>query len=171
MKLKLEDKLKIINLYKVGFQQQKIQLKNNINSATLSRIIRQYNEYGLESFTNKNKNRKYRLEFKIEIINRILNGEAIFAIASELMINDGTLHSWLKKYKELGYNGLKDKTKGRPKKMNIKMEKTNNTELNDKDKRIKELEEQNAQLEMEIDLLKKLRALVQQREQPQNKKK
>ena len=40
-----------------------------------------------------------------------------------------------------------------------------------KDKRIRELEERNAQLEMENDLLKKLRALVQQRTQQQNKKK
>ena len=42
--------------------------------------------------------------------------------------------------------------------------------MDEKDKRIKELEERNAQLEMENDLLKKLRALVQQRQQQQNKK-
>ena len=41
----------------------------------------------------------------------------------------------------------------------------------EKDKRIRELEERNAQLEMENDLLKKLKALVQQRTQPQDKKK
>ena len=41
----------------------------------------------------------------------------------------------------------------------------------EKDKKIRELEERNAQLEMEVDLLKKLRALVQQRTQQQNKKK
>lgn len=35
--------------------------------------------------------------------------------------------------------------------------------VDDKDRRIKELEERNAQLEMENDLLKKLRALVQRR--------
>ena len=43
--------------------------------------------------------------------------------------------------------------------------------IDEKDKRIKELEEINAQLKMENDLLKKLRALVQQRQQQQNKKK
>ena len=47
----------------------------------------------------------------------------------------------------------------------------NDTSMDEKDKRIKELEERNAQLEMENDLLKKLRALVQQRQQQQNKKK
>ena len=43
--------------------------------------------------------------------------------------------------------------------------------IDEKDKRIRELEERNAQLEMENDLLKKLKALVQQRTQPQDKKK
>ena len=43
--------------------------------------------------------------------------------------------------------------------------------LDDKDKLIKELKERNAQLEMENDLLKKLRALVQQRKERQNEKK
>ena len=45
------------------------------------------------------------------------------------------------------------------------------TSEDEKDKRIRELEERNAQLEMENDLLKKLKALVQQRTQPQDKKK
>ena len=47
----------------------------------------------------------------------------------------------------------------------------NNTAMDDKDRKIKELEERNAELEMENDLLKKFRALVQQRTQQQNKKK
>ena len=55
----------------------------------------------------------------------------------------------------------------KPKQKEIK----NGIAMDEKDKRIKELEERNAQLEMENDLLKKLRALVQQRQQQQNKKK
>ena len=47
----------------------------------------------------------------------------------------------------------------------------NNTAMDDKDRKIKELEERNEELEMENDLLKKFRALVQQRTQQQNKKK
>ena len=59
---------------------------------------------------------------------------------------------------------MKDKNK-QTKKVNA------SKELDDKDKRIKELEERNAQLEMENDLLKKLRALVQQRNKQQDEKK
>lgn len=108
----------------------------------------------------------------MEIIQRVLDGKSITSIAAELCVNKGMIHSWLKKYKELGYNGLIEKKKGRPAKMKPKKNEAKlDTPMDEKDKRIKELEERNAQLEMENDLLKKLRALVQQRQQQQNKKK
>ena len=86
------------------------------------------------------------------------------------MIGSGQLCNWIKKYKELGYNGL-SKPKGRPKIMKSETKNIKQIHEDEKDKRIRELEERNAQLEMEVDLLKKLRALVQQRTQQQNKKK
>lgn len=173
MKLKLEDKLKIIKLYEEGWSEKQICLKYNIYISTLRRIKRQYREHGMESFKEKGKNTKYPVDFKIEIVNRILNGESAYGIAAELCVNEGMIVSWVKRYKELGYNGLIEKKKGRVPKMKPKSKeiKINDTSMDEKDKRIKELEERNAQLEMEIDLLKKLRALVQQRQQQQDKKK
>ncbi len=79
------------------------------------------------------------------------------------------IHSWVKKYKELGYNGLTTK-QGRPRKMKDK-NKQASKELDDKDKLIKEQAEKIAQLEMENDLLKKLRALVEHRNKQQDEKK
>ena len=38
----------------------------------------------------------------MEIIQRVLGGESITSIAVELCVNKGMIHSWLKKYKELG---------------------------------------------------------------------
>lgn len=56
-------------------------------------------------------------------------------------------------------------------KLENKQPKKTTTPMDEKDRRIKELEEKNAKLEMENDLLKKLRALVQQRtQQPKEKK-
>ena len=170
MKLKLEDKLKIIELYENGWSVKQISLKYGLYRTTVEHIERQYREHGIESFKEKGKNTKYPVDFKIEIINRILAGESASGIASELCVNEGMIFSWFKKYNELGYNGLIEKKKGRLPKMRPK-EKKNDIPMDEKDKRIKELEERNAQLEMENDLLKKLRALVQQREQQQNKKK
>ncbi|AZZ65393.1 hypothetical protein DMC14_002535 [Metamycoplasma phocicerebrale] len=85
-------------------------------------------------------------------------------------INSGVIYSWIKKYLNLDYNGLKRKI-GRPCKMNLNKKLKEKETTTDKDKKIKELEERNAQLEMENDLLKKLRALVQQRKEQQKKKK
>lgn len=172
MKLKLKDKLKIIKLFEDGWSNVQLSKKFYVDVSVIQRIKRQYREHGIESFKEKGKNIKYPLEFKIEIITRLLHGESMRSIAAELYVNDGMIHSWLKKYKELGYNGLIEKKRGRPSKMKPKQNKVKqDIPMDEKDKKIKELEERNAQLEMENDLLKKLRALVQQRKQQPNKKK
>lgn len=170
MKLKLKDKIKIIRFYEEGYSIPYLSEQFNVSNYTIKRIERQYREHGIESFKEKGNNSKYPVDFKMEIINRVLAGESIKGIAFELCINDGLIHSWVKRYKELGYNGLIEKKKGRLPKMRPK-ENKNDIPMDEKDKRIKELEERNAQLEMENDLLKKLRALVQQRQQQENKKK
>ena len=174
MKLKLEDKLKIIAMYKAGDSILSISKKFKVSEPVIRRIERQYREHGIESFKAKGKNMKYSPEFKMEIVNRVLNGDSKTSIASELCVNAGMIHDWFKKYQELGYNGLTTQ-QGRPRKMkdkNIQQKIVNNSnKLDDKDKRIKELEERNTQLEMENYLLKKLRALVQQRNRQQDKKK
>ena len=173
MKLKLKDKLKIIELYEKGYSSSFLSEKFNVAKSEIKRIERQYREHWIESFKEKGKNKKYTPNFKLEIVNRVLKGESKHGIASELCVNHGMIHSWVKKYNELGYNGLIEKKKGRPPKMKPKSKETQiiDTSMDEKDKRIKELEERNAQLEMENDLLKKLSALVQQRQQQQNKKK
>ena len=172
MKLKLEDKLKIIELYKDGFSISKISKQFKVSECIIKKIERQYREHGIASFKEKEKNSKYPVTFKMEIIQRVLDGESISSIAAELCISRGMMYSWLNKYKELGYNSLIEKKKGRPPKMKPKNNETKlDIPMDEKDKRIKELEERNAQLEMENDLLKKLKALVQQRQQQQNKKK
>ena len=171
MKLKIEDKLKIISLYEKNYSIPSIKKKFNVGKTAVVQIIRQYREHGIDSFKPKGKNKKYPKEFKMEIVNRVLNGESKTGIAAELCVNVGMIYDWVKKYQELDYNGLTN-MQGRPCKMKEKIKNVNKqTNLDDKDKRIKELEERNAQLEMENDLLKKLRALVQQRNEPRGKKK
>ena len=173
MKLKLEDKLKIIRIYEEGYSISSLSNKFNVSDNLIKRIERQYREHGIESFKEKGNNTKYTAHYKMEIIKRVLAGESMTSIAAEICVNAGMIYSWVKRYNELGYNGLIEKKKGRPPKMKPKSKeiKINDTSMDEKDKRIKELEERNAQLEMENDLLKKLKALVQQRQQQQNKKK
>ena len=172
MKLKLEDKLKIIDLYNEGLSTSQISKQFKVSDWIIENIKRQYREHGIESFKEKGKNKKYSSEFKMKIVNRVLNGESKSGIAVELCVNKGMIHSWVKKYKELGYNGLIEKKKGRPPKMKPKNNETKlDILIDDKDKLIKEQAEKIAQLEMENDLLKKLRALVEHRNKQQDEKK
>lgn len=175
MKLTLDDKLKIIKLYEEGYTIPKLAKKFKVIECTIYKIERQYREHGIDSFKVKRKNSYYSPEFKYEIVQRVLNGESGSSIAAEMAVNDGMIFSWVKKYNELGYNGLERK-QGRPPKMkpnDVKNIESNESALSndEKDKEIKELKERNKQLEMENDLLKKLNVLVQQREKQQRKKK
>ena len=169
-RLTKEDKIKIINLYKAGFGTRVISKRMKIQHERTREILRQYDLFGDLALNVSSKNRKHTIEYKIELINRVNSGESIASVAIENMISSGQLCNWVKKYKELGYNGL-SKPKGRPKIMKPEIKNKEQITEDEKDKRIRELEERNAQLEMENDLLKKLRALVQQRTQQQNKKK
>ena len=169
-RLTKEDKIKIINLYKAGFGTRVISKRMKIQHERTREILRQYDLFGDLALNVSSKNRKHTIEYKIELINRVNSGESIASVAIENMISSGQLCNWVKKYKELGYNGL-SKPKGRPKIMKQEPTKTKQITEDEKDKLIRELKERNEQLEMENDLLKKLRALVQQRTQQQNKKK
>ena len=169
-RLTKEDKIKIINLYKAGFGTRVISKRMKIQHERTREILRQYDLFGDLALNVSSKNRKHTIEYKIELINRVNSGESIASVAIENMISSGQLCNWVKKYKELGYNGL-SKPKGRPKIMKQEPTKTKQITEDEKDKLIRELKERNEQLEMENDLLKKLRALVQQRKQQQNKKK
>ena len=169
-KIKIEDKIEIIKLYKQGYGSKVIAKKMHIQRSRAREIMRQYDLFGDVVLNVSHKNRNYTVEYKIELIKRVKKGESISCVAFENMISPGQLSNWIKKYEELGYNGLNN-PKGRPKIMKPETKKTQPIHEDEKDKRIRELEERNAQLEMENDLLKKLRALVQQRTQQPNKKK
>ena len=169
-KLTTDDKRKIVELYKEGFGYNVIARKIGISHTRVQEIIRQYEVFGALSLEVSHSNKKYTPMFKLELIQRVLNGESIWKVATENMISRGQMYKWIKKYKEMGYNSLSIQ-QGRPKIMKPETKKSMLINEDEKDKRIRELEERNAQLEMENDLLKKLKALVQQRTQQQNKRK
>lgn len=171
MKLTKEDKIKIIELHNLGYGSRRIAKQFSIETSTVKRLVAKYKIHGECVTEVKHTKRKFSVEYKLEVIQRIENGETENSIANELLLNHGLIHSWVKKYKELGYNGLIEKPKGRPKIMNPEENKKENNTEDEKDKKIAELERRNKQLQMENDLLKKLDALVQERIQRQSKKK
>ena len=167
-KLSYEDKKEIIRLYNdehYGY----IAIANmfNVQHATIERIVRKYNKHGEKSLI-KQKNRVFSPKLKLEIITRAMNGESKKSLGVEYLIQEAYIISWLKKYEEFGYNGLVDKPKGRPPAM--KKEKKP-IDPNDKDAVIKSQADRILELEAEVEALKKLRALVLQRNKQQTEKK
>ena len=174
MKLTLEDKIKIIELRKKGWGKERIAKQFNIPNSTVKKIYDKYELYGLEGIKHPSKNRKYSADYKLEVINRVIQGESKTQLATLYNLpGAGTIVSWMKKYEELGYNGLEGK-QGRPKgrlKIMNKEEKKNTPLTNDEREELIRLRKEKEYLEMENEYLKKLDALVKQRLEQQRKKK
>ncbi len=176
MRLTNEDLINIAKLIDDGVTRAIIAGKYNYDIAAMGRIIARYKKHGLEGILH-GVSKSYSTDKKIEIINRYYAGESQRSLAIELNVNIGVIHSWIKKYEQLGYNGLKD-NRGRPGKTKMgRPKKTENNStpmapLTDNERQeLNELRKKTYYQQMEIDCLKKIQALVQKRQSRQTKKK
>ena len=124
------------------------------------RIYDSLGEIGLE-----HKKPKRIWKDKHDMIQRVLNGESISAVAFSNGIQENLLSKWYKIYLKFGIDGLKLDRRGRPPKMAKKSKTSNET------KTTEELEKELEYLRAENEYLKKLNALVQKRKGRQPKKK
>ena len=174
MKLTLEDKIKIIELRNHGLGYGTIAKQFKVRDSTISNIWYAYELHGMEGIMHPAKNKKNSAELKLEIINRVFEGESKTRLAAEYNLpGAGTIVSCMKKYEELGYNGLEGK-QGRPRgrsKIMTKEEKKNTPLTNKEREEFNELKKKLEYLEMENAYLKKLDALVKERLKQQRKKK
>ena len=174
MKLTEEDKIKIIELREKGIGYGTIAKQFKVRDTIIERIWYRYVKHGIEGIKHPSKNKKYSAEFKLEVINRVFQGESKTRLAAIYNIpGPGTIVLWMKKYKELGYNGLEGKQgrpRGRPKIM-TKKEKKNTPLTNEEREELIRLRKEKEYLEMENAYLKKLDALVKERLKQQGKKK
>ena len=167
-KLTRKDKIEIYERNKNGETIASLAKAFNVNKIVLHYLIRLIRKHGYDIIGN-GKNKHYSIEFKLQIINRILvNNESINSVAIDVgLASSGLLHNWLSKFKENGYNVIEKKIGRKPKSMT--KPKKNDKVLSEKDK-ITQLEEENMYLKAENEYLKKLRALVQERELKEKKK-
>ncbi len=188
MKLTFEDKIEIIRLYEGEHMTcGKLATKFKVYESTIDLVIQKYKQYGIKALMHPAKNKTYTADFKLMIIHEVYKGVSKSSLAVKYNLpGPGTIVLWMRKYDELGYNGLISKRRGRPKKImspkqiNIETnEKIDSTPLTDSEraeyeelkKKYKLLKKEKEQSDMEVDLLKKLNALVQQRKKQQTKKK
>ena len=167
-KLTNQQRIEIYERRLKGESLKNLSLKFNLNESKIKYLIALINKHGYNILRN-NKNRCYSIEFKENAINRILIGrESINSVSIDIgLSSDGILHNWIKKFKENCYNVIESK-RGRKSKTMTKIKKSKKI-LTENDK-IKELEEKILYLEAENDYLKKLSALIQEKESQEKKK-
>lgn len=125
---------------------------------------------GYESLAPRRNHHGYSLDFKLHVVNYYRMHElSIYKVAVKFNLSPSQVRSWYCKYKNEGIVGLRPKPKGRPAKaMNkhktVKHSTIKPTKEEQYKQKIADLEAKVADQEMEIDILKKLQALRQQRE-------
>ena len=166
-KLNYEDKINLYNDKKSGLSTSSISKKYGIRTSGVSYLVKLIDIHGFDILrTNKNKvHTKYE---KQEAIDRVLiNNEPVWTVALDIGLpSDGLLQTWIKKYKEMGYN-IVERKRGRPTMKNEFKPKKNET-IEEENERLKK---ENLYLKAELEYSKKLRAVVQARKNQQQKKK
>ena len=159
MKFTFEDKVQIYKERKRGFTLSQLHFKWNIAQSKIEYIVRLVDRHGIDIL--RHIHHDYSAEFKEEAIYRVLTlHESILSVSIDLGLSTNSiLRRWIKEYKENGYNVVIRK-RGRHAKETIE-------EL---EKEIKFLREQNLRLLIENEFIKKLDALVTEREAREKKK-
>ena len=167
-KLTRKDKIEIYERWKKGETISSLIKSFGIRESNIRYLISLIKKHGYD-ILRKDKNRTYSKDFKLQIINRILiRNEPINYVALDIgLLSAGILYNWLSKFKENGYNVIEKKKGRKPKSMT--KPKKNNKIFSEKEK-LKQLEDEILYLKAENEYLKKLRALVQERELKEKKK-
>ena len=127
--------------------------------AEWARIYEKKGEAGIQQ-----KGKKWTAEERYALVKRVMKGDFVRAVALEGEVSARQLWKWVKRYKENGYEGLEyqgDKT-SKEAKMSKKQEKEKLTKSEREE--LRELRKQNEYLRTENAYLKKLRALIAQKE-------
>lgn len=165
-KLSHEFRVKVVMEVEAGLPLKAVARNHNVCHNILRTWVWNYRSGGVEQLTAVKGS--YTQEFKFSAIEyRRANDVSYAQAAADLGIpNSGILHEWEKRYSMQGSAGLQDTRKGRPPKMPKKESKPKKPLT-----REQELEAENNRLRMENAYLKKLNALVAEREKSAKKTK
>lgn len=178
MKLKYEDKLKIIEMKQNGYPNDKLCNLFNIKKDSIYRVINAYSLDGRDGLFRPIKSQHFSPEEKLKIVRHYLDGSTYNELCAVHNIsNAGTIANLVKKYSEEGYNGLNGK-QGKSckymKKYESKIEPIDASPTIYKKNLVKEnkkLKKENEYLRTKIAYEKNLDALVREREARETMKK
>ncbi|WP_255258199.1 helix-turn-helix domain-containing protein [Bacillus sp. AFS018417] len=164
-KYSLETKLAAVHAYLDGVESFQVTAqKHNVNIVMLKKWVAKFREHGLAGLQKGYTD--YSIEFKMDVLNyinktgaSILEATTVFNIPSS-----NTVWMWKELFDTQGIDALQPKKKGRPS-MKKKPEK------NQPEGSEESLKAEIERLRMENAYLKKLHALIQEKEKSQNKTK
>ena len=135
MRYSYEFKRKCIELYREGRWPD---TPEGIKEANFRIKVRQWvrieEACGPEALRHKNQNKIWTAEERYTLVAQVIAGQSCQSVAFAAGINDGMLYQWVRKYKELGYNGLVNMKKGRPCKEPQMKKKTSPTPLTESER-------------------------------------
>ena len=148
--------------------------KYNIPSTSpISTWVAAFQSLGTEGISRSRQKKSYSFQFKLHAVELYLSTEISYKdLALQLEINNpALLTQWVQRFRAVGVDGLKPNRKGRRPKVPDKpivVTPTQSKEI--QDERLKQLEEENLKLRIEVAYLKELRRLrleqeAQKREQ------
>jgi transposase len=149
-----EEKIAAIKAVEAGESIAEVARQRQINESVLKWNVRSYNEHGEKGLSSHVYS--WPVEQKYKVLEYMHEHQLSYTETGVLLgIRDSTIWNWERRYLENGVEGLEDKKKGRkPRTQKPKPPKT----------RLEELEEENLDLRIENEYLKKLNALVAERE-------
>ncbi len=149
-----EEKIAAIRTVEAGESIAETARQYQIDESVLNWVVRSYRQNGEKGLSSHAY--KWSAEKKYEVLKYKQENQLSYNETGVLLgIQDSTIWVWEKRYLENGIEGLENKKKGRkPRTQKPKPPKT----------RLEELEEENLNLRIENEYLKKLNALVAERE-------
>ena len=127
-----------------------------------------YEDLGVDGLKHSPTNKDWTPEERFALVAKVLAGGSISSVAKNAHLDSGQLFQWVRRYDERGMEGLQCR-KGRP---SMKEKKAKKARLSPSEREeLKLLRERNEYLEMENEYLKKLDALVSEREAAEAKAK
>ena len=132
--------------------------------------VKKYRVMGEEGLQRSRKNNTYSFQFKLHAVELYLSTEISYQeLALQLKLKSiGILVNWIRRYRAVGIEGLKPQRKGRRPKVPDKASITPECNIN-QDEKLKQLEEENLKLRIEVAYLKELRRLRLEQEAQKRK--
>ncbi|STZ08256.1 Transposase and inactivated derivatives [Moraxella caprae] len=174
-------KLSVIAHYQSNHSYKRTAKHFGLDHKTVELWVKLYQTHGIDGIQRRSTKAVYDTDFKLNAIKQLQNGKSLTQLSIELNLpTPSLLSNWLKSYQTFGIMGLEPKPKGRKamsNKHNANQNKLTNKTTSkpswqakpDNEKSVDDLLAELAYLRAENDYLKKLDALIRQKEQLKNK--